>query len=352
MTEPKVSIIVPVYNVGEYFERCLSSLTSQTLKEIEIILVDDGSKGETPALCDKAALEDSRIKVIHKENEGAGKARNAGLKIAKGKYIGFVDSDDYVDLKMYEILYEKAEKYSSDFVISGVTYVNGNMFKEDGNTDKRTYFNEDTNIEGKEALTELRLGILGSLPGEKEDSKYGTSVWKNLFKREIIVNNGLYFESEREMLSEDALFLLDYIPCIKKATGIENALYNYVRNEGSISKSYKADRFSKGFVFIEEAEKRLKKDIEYDEYIKYSNRYCQSFLRVICSQEVMYASENNIPYKKLKERLKTVCENPKSESVLKSYPLYKLPLKQALFAYAMKYKLYYLMVKMVVLRAK
>ncbi len=351
MTEPRVSIIVPVYNVGEYFERCISSLKNQTLKEIEIILVDDGSTGETPALCDKMALEDDRIRVIHKENEGAGKARNAGLKTANGKYIGFVDSDDYIEENMYEILYNKAEEYSSELIISGAFYVNGNMFSEKGSLEKRTYFDKDTHFDSSDSLKKLKLGILGSLPGDKEDSKYGTSVWKNLFKRDIIINNGLYFESEREMLSEDALFMIDYISCIKKATGIDGAFYNYVRNEGSVSKSYKADRFSKGFVFISEAEKRLARDVEYSEYIKYSNRYWQSFCRVICSQEVLYAIEKKLPYKQLKKRLEMVCESPKTIKVLREYPLYKLPLKQALFAYAMKYKLYYLQVKMVSLRA-
>lgn len=352
MAEPKVSIIVPVYNCEDFFVRCVDSLINQTLEDIEIILVDDGSTDSTPLLCDKAKEKDNRIKVIHKENEGAGKARNAGLEIAEGEYIGFVDSDDFTEPDMYQVLYEKATLNSSQLVISGIRYVDGNVFSKAGETEVLSYFDEDTHFEGKEEINKLRLGFAGSLPNEKEDSRYGTSVWKNLFKRDVILTNSLKFESEREMLSEDLLFLLDYAGCINKATGIPGAFYNYIRNPQSISKSYRENRFSKGLVFIEEAEKRLKNSIEYKDYIIYLNRYWQSFCRFVCSQEILYARDNKIPYKKLRERLKMICENPKTVSVLKSYPFYRLPLKQAIFAFAMKFKLYYLQVKMVVLRAK
>ena len=97
-----VSIIVPVYKVEKYLARCVESLINQTLKNIEIILVDDGSPDNCPALCDKWAEKDERIKVIHKENAGLGFARNSGMEIAEGRFIGFVDSDDYVKNDMFE----------------------------------------------------------------------------------------------------------------------------------------------------------------------------------------------------------------------------------------------------------
>ena len=99
--KPKVSIIVPVYNVEKYLVRCMESLLNQTLKEIEIILVDDGSPDNCPQMCDEYARRDSRVKVIHKSNAGLGYARNSGLDVAVGEYIAFVDSDDYVDTSMY-----------------------------------------------------------------------------------------------------------------------------------------------------------------------------------------------------------------------------------------------------------
>ena len=94
--KPKVSIIVPVYNVEKYLDRCMESLLNQTLKDIEIILVDDGSPDNCPQICDEYAKKDSRVKVVHKVNAGLGYARNSGLDVASGEYVAFVDSDDYV----------------------------------------------------------------------------------------------------------------------------------------------------------------------------------------------------------------------------------------------------------------
>ena len=352
MAQPEVSIIIPVYNVEKYLERCVDSLRNQTLENIEIILVDDSSTDSSPQLCDKLALADHRIKVIHKKNEGAGKARNEALKVVTGKYIGFVDSDDYVEPDMFEKLCEKAEKYNSDLVMSGVLFVDGNMFSEAGEVVRKIYFDRDTHFESEEELKELRMGIIGARPEDADDSKYGMSIWKNLFKTQIIKENNIVFESEREMLSEDALFMIDYISCIKKATGIREAFYNYVRNGASISKSYKKDRFEKSLVFVNEVEKRFKKDIEPQKYQIYIYRFWQAMCRVVCSQEIMHATESNVKYSDLKERLKKVCNHSLTVNALKVYPLYKLPLMQMLFAYCMKFKMYYVLKILVGLRSR
>ena len=350
MPQPKVSIIVPVYNAEKYIERSVSSLRNQTLQDIEIILVDDSSKDSSLEICNKMAMEDSRIKVIHKENEGAGKARNAALEIATGEYIGFMDSDDYVEKEMFETLCNKAEKYNSDLVMSGVLHVGGNMFSEEGKVERKDYFKSDTHFETEDELKKLRMGIVGATPEDEDDSKYGMSIWKNLFRRKIIEENKITFESEREMLSEDSLFMIDYISRIKKATGINEAFYNYYRNEDSISKSYKKDRFEKSLVFADEVEKRFKKDIAQEEYQLYIDRFWQAICRVICSQEIMHSLDNNIKFADLKKRLKQVCTHSRTVIVLKTYPIAKLPFKQMVFAVAMKYRLYRLMKLLVVLR--
>ena len=144
--------------------------------------------------------------------------------------------------------------------------------------------------------------------------------------------------------------MVDFISCIKKATGINEAFYNYCRNADSISKSYKKDRFSQTLVFMDEVEKRFKKDIPPEKYQIYIDRFWQAICRVICSQEIMYATDNNIKYPDLKKRLKAVCAYPLTEKVLKSYPIGKLPFKQRMFAYGMKYKLYFMLKVLVGLR--
>lgn len=114
MNLPLISIIIPVYNVKEYLEKCIQSVVLQTYKNLEIILVDDGSADGSGAVCDEFAQRDSRIKVIHKENGGLSDARNAGLDIASGDYIGFVDSDDYIHPDMYRLLYETISEHNAD----------------------------------------------------------------------------------------------------------------------------------------------------------------------------------------------------------------------------------------------
>ncbi|MBO5453228.1 MAG: glycosyltransferase [Clostridia bacterium] len=352
MSQPKVSIIVPVYNAEEYLERCVNSLKNQTLEDIEIILVDDASDDSSPEICEKMAKEDSRIKVIHKQNEGAGKARNAALEIVTGEYIGFSDSDDFAEPDMFKTLYGKATQYNSELVMSGVIFVDGNMFSQKGESRRKEYFDKDTHFDTEESLKKLRMGIVGATPDDCDDSKYGMSIWKNLFKTEVIKKNNITFKSEREMLSEDALFMIDYISCIKKATGIKDAFYNYCRNEASISKSYKKDRFEKSLVFVNEVEKRFKKDISPEEYCIYVDRFWQAMCRVLCSQEIMYAKDNNLGYSKLKNRLKEICTHRLTVRVLKSYPIYSLPFGQRVFAYCMKYKMYFLLKVLVGLRSK
>ena len=351
MPHPKISVIVPVYNVEKYLERCVNSLRNQTIEDIEIILVDDSSTDSSPLLCDEMAEKDFRVKVIHKANEGAGKARNAALKIASGEYIGFADSDDYVEPDMFATLYKKAVAYNSDLVMSGVLFVDGNMFSEKGECICKSYFEEDTQFDTVESLKRLRMGIIGSTPEDFDDSKYGMSIWKNLFRHEIIKKNGIVFQSEREMLSEDALFMVDYIACIERATGIPEAFYNYCRNENSISKSYKKDRLEKSLRFVSEVENRFDKDIDPTEYRVYVDRFWQAMCRVICCQEIMYAVDHKICYADLRKRLRAVCADDLTARTLRSYPLNTLPLKQRVFAYCMKYRLYLLLKMLVILRS-
>ena len=143
MSQALISVIIPVYKVEKYLDRCLESIVNQTYKNLEIILIDDGSPDNCPAICDEYAQKDSRIKVIHKANGGVSSARNKGIDVATGDYIGFVDSDDWIEPDMYETLIKNAEQYNSD--ISRCSYVisesmsgqtsksqdNGTIFLED-----------------------------------------------------------------------------------------------------------------------------------------------------------------------------------------------------------------------------
>ena len=175
----KVSIIVPVYNSERYINRCVDSLIGQTLSDIEILLVDDGSSDNSSAICDEYAVKDNRIKVFHQKNAGAGAARNTGLEHAQGEYIGFVDSDDYVDINMYETLFCAAEKYNADFVTSGMKIIGGKVFSAENRRQLCYCFEREELFEGKEGIKKLLLGTVGAPIGVYEDSRYGISACKS-----------------------------------------------------------------------------------------------------------------------------------------------------------------------------
>ena len=146
--------------------------------------------------------------------------------------------------------------------------------------------------------------------------------------------------------------MIDYISCINKAVGIPEAFYNYRRNGDSISKSYKKDRFEKSLVFVNKVEERFGKDIEPDTYRIYLYRFWQAMCRVLCSQEIMHAEDSGVKYSELKKRLKAVCTHELTERALRAYPIRTLPIKQRVFAYAVKNKMYLLMKALVILRSR
>lgn len=145
----KVSVVVPVYNTERYLHRCLESLRNQTLKDLEIILVDDGSEDFSGDICDKYAAEDARIHVIHKANGGLVSARQTGLSAATGEYVGFVDSDDWIEPDMYRTLYETAEYHGADIVAEGIIDEIGNVSRERRNLPPGGTYNT---VEKKEKL--------------------------------------------------------------------------------------------------------------------------------------------------------------------------------------------------------
>ncbi len=349
MSHPKVSIIVPVYNTEKYLKRCLDSLLRQTLEDIEIIIVDDGSKEPCSRLCDQLSETDSRIKVIHKLNGGLGFARNTGIEAATGEYVGFVDSDDYIEPVMYEKLYKAADAYNADLVLSGFCFVGGNIFSQEGDYLAKSFFEKDTVFTDGE-LKQLLLGVVGGLPKDPDDSRYGVSVCKNIFRRALIEQYNLRFQSERKILSEDTLFMVNFIKHCSIGVGISGAYYCYFRNEDSLSKSYNSQRFERSIIFLTELEKQICEFVTKEEYGLYVDRLIQAYGRILCSQEIVHARAEKIKYSVLRKRLKEICTHEKIRGVLQTYPWYHLPVKQAVFAFTMKYQLYFLQCILVFLR--
>lgn len=226
-----VTIIVPVYKVEKFLDRCVTSLRKQTLQDIEIILVDDGSPDRCPEMCDALAEQDSRIRVIHKENGGLSSARNAGLKAAKGKYVGFVDSDDDVKPDMYEKMLSVMESETVDFVMSDYIRIPA----------AGAPYLKTLNIRsGRYDKTALREEIFPSLiMGENVDYGPLLSVGHCLYKTDFLRSNGFFFDEEVRW-SEDNIFsaIVGYHAdsfYYLKGEG----LYHYYQNSGTITTGYR-----------------------------------------------------------------------------------------------------------------
>ena len=206
----KVSVIVPVYNVYNYLDKCLNSLVNQTLKEIEIIVIDDGSLDNSFELIDKYTKKYANIKSFKKENSGLSDTRNFGIDKAIGEYITFVDSDDYVDENMYLKMYEKAKSGNFDIVTSDINYVYNDRVERVVTDPKK-----DTN--------NIRDVFIDLYP----------TVCTKIFKREIFINNNLKFKSG--VWYEDVELMYRMLPFIKSIGVIHEAYYQYVQREKSIT---------------------------------------------------------------------------------------------------------------------
>jgi glycosyltransferase involved in cell wall biosynthesis len=213
---PKVSIIVPIYNVERYLRNCIESIMAQSLKDIEIILVNDGSIDNCGKICNEYVKNDKRINVIHKQNGGLSDARNAGIKFAKGDFIGFVDGDDSIDQNMYEVLYNLCIDQNTD--------ISTCLIKSD-NINLKNDFLVESNVkvlDSKNAIHELYEGTLS-----------GFSACNKLYKKEIFEN--ILFPIGR--VYEDAAVMYLLYDRAKKITFINYPLYNYTPRELSITRS-------------------------------------------------------------------------------------------------------------------
>lgn len=221
---PKVSVIVPVYNVEKYLKECLDSLVNQTLKNIEIILVDDGSTDSSAEICEEYAKNDSRIKIIKQQNQKQGAARNRGLNEAKGEYVGFVDSDDWIDLDFYEKLYNSAVENNADIACANIYRVRKHIKKY--------------RIHYKKVLT--ATNIQDKIKICADQKKFFFSIFNRIYKNEKIQEKNIRFVENKAFedveFSARALFYLD------KLVTVPDTRYYYRLTPGSTINSEISER--------------------------------------------------------------------------------------------------------------
>ena len=208
---PRISIIIPVYKVEKYLARCLDSVCAQSLSDIEIIVIDDGSPDKCGSICDEYAKKDTRVKVIHKDNEGVSAARNTGLHIAQGDFVGFVDSDDYISPFMFEELYNKAIQTNADISMCHFIRVS-----EESSV---SFWEESCNYEYQELTRKQAVVTISDYSRPLQ-----IPIWNKLFNRELI--EGVYFDTKKRM-AEDCEFSFRALVRCERVVYLPYPFYGY-----------------------------------------------------------------------------------------------------------------------------
>lgn len=328
----KVSIVVPVYNVEEYLNRCVDSIRTQTINEIEIILVDDGSTDQSGKICDDLAQQDHRILVIHKQNGGLTSAWKAGVLKASGKYIGFVDSDDWVDADMFETLLTKAKETDSDVTICGLIYE-----FEDGITKKKT---ESSKLEGKlYERPNIEKEIFPTLLSD--GSFFGRTIQParvtKLYKKTILMDNMNYC-SESVSIGEDLQITFPVLCDAKRVYMIKNYFpYHYWINDKSITGKHDPNYVGK---IAETMNQLLNISVQknvYDFSTQITNDFlCLTILGI--KSEIMKNYKSG--YGTVIKNLKRIFGMPEVREAIKNYDMPKLSLAEKVYIKLIQYRLY------------
>lgn len=266
----KISIIVPIYKVENYLQKCIDSICKQTYIELELILVDDGSPDECPYLCDKYASIDSRIRVLHKKNGGLSDARNAGLRIATGKYVLFVDSDDYIELDTCARFISIANKYGADIVTGEARQIENDQI-----IPLKNYNSGNEICTGKQYL---KLQLKSDL--------WRISAWINFYKRDFLIENNLFFKFG--IYHEDTEWTPRVFYLASKVISLNYCFYNYIVRDGSIMTQKSTTKSSKDLMVI------CKKNVEYFSGI--SDRELQALLYNHMIRLYFWAFSRNFTY--------------------------------------------------------
>ena len=322
---PLISVIVPVYNVEKYLRQCLESLLHQTYPNTEIIMVNDGSKDRSGVICDEYAEKYDFVKVVHKENAGLGMARNTGMEQMTGKNVTFVDSDDWLNRDLLEILYKSLISNHVDFCKSGFQRV-----KNDGTVVSVTKYKNEI-FEGDRAKKELLPRMVGSSPSQHDSVEM--CVWGGLYNAEIIQSHNLKFPSERELISEDLVFNIDYMQYANGGYTIDALGYNYRVNDHSLTMAYRPDRYKACSNFYIEMEKKLK-NLGYDDMtlLRLKRMF---FIHVrMCIRQAI----SKLSLKQNRAYIQTICSDSLLRNVIDSYPVNRLGFRQAMFLYLIECK--------------
>lgn len=344
MSSSRISVVIPVYNVEKYLDRCVESVVNQTHTDLEIILVEDGSPDGCAQICDTWAERDGRIKVIHKANGGLSAARNTGIEAATGEFICFIDSDDYIDPGTIEDALSLATTTSAEVVMFGMRFVSatGEI------TGEMLPMPAKTTYRGKEIQEIFVPEMIGKDPRTGKSFQLMLSACSTMFSSELIHRTSWRFVSEKQVISEDIYALLVLFKDVKSVSILSNIYYNYCENTVSVTRSYRADRNMRNRSFYlacldlcdacgytEEAKKRC------------SEPYLGNTFAAMKQIAAHYSS-----YRNAKPELQTIITDEVLQQVLAQKKHDHETSKKKIFYWAIRNKCYFLCYLLLVARIK
>lgn len=330
-----ISVIIPVYNVAPYLNRCIESILAQTMKEIEVILIDDGSIDGSSDICDRWAIIDSRISVLHKKNEGQSKARNIGIEMANGDFIAFVDSDDYISQETYETLYDECIRNKLD-----IAYYCYDRFDSKGRTWRNSDLKETEFYFGNRQIMSYYLNLVGRIPCEYNKYHYTTSASMALYRASIIKRSNLRFVDVREIASEDLLFNLELIPLTERIGVYPYYFYHYFVNDHSTTTTYSDEKYKRLIKCLYAIKAHCEKYFLPKEF---SPHFYSQLLRIF-KVILRYESINkNSFYEKIK-RIKMVCQHPLLHDMYQDSIIKGFSVDNRFYIWCMKHSMVYFFV--------
>lgn len=318
-----ISVIVPVYKVEKYLRQCLESLSAQTLDDIEVIIVDDGSPDGCPAICDEYAARDARVKVVHKENGGLLSARKAGFAASKGDYIGFVDGDDWVEPDTFLNLYKAVCEHSPDMVLSEFLCDYGDRAEPSEQCFEESFYDR--------VRLEKEIFPVMLFDGRFYSFGVNPNCWSKLVRRDILEKN-LMPVDERIRMGEDAAFIYPCLLDSQSAVCIKNPTYHYRITGQSMSTAY--DEKLKDIVLL--PYKRLKEknaasDFDISSQLDYYLVYMVNFL---LRNEAKKANSHS--KQERREVIENICADVDIRSAASHVDMGKLPMHTKLLVTALR----------------
>ena len=328
----KVTVVIPVYNTKRYLEECVASVIGQTYKEIEILLVDDGSTDGSSALCDELAERDERIRVLHKENGGAATARNLGIDEASGEYVMFLDSDDWLDLDTVEMLIQHADQNHTDVIKFNFVreYGDRQLLKTNTFLQEKLYVKEECRTVCRQIL-----GLVESEMAHPENLNFLASCGFNMYRKELLLRSKARFIPIQEIGTfVDGLFNFEVFMHVERFEFIDRPFYHYRKtNETAATMRYRRNYLNRQLVLFDKlkAEINRQNDVAFFEEA-YSHRIVFSTMEIAINALLNSASF----FEKYKE-IKTMVKHERFKEAYRSFDLTYLGLKWKVYYFFAKH---------------